>query len=47
MSINDEETQKISKEINSLIQNVSSIIFIDRFKLEFLTAAKIAGGHVI
>ena len=47
MSINNEETQKISREINILIQNVSSMIFIDRFKLEFLIAAKIAGGHVI
>ncbi len=35
------------EEINSLISNIESVIYIDRRKLEYIVASKIAGGHVI
>lgn len=31
----------------SLIDNIQSVIYVDRFKLEYLLAANIAGGHVM
>ena len=37
----------IPEEIEPLFANINSVIFMDRIKLEYLLAAKIAGGHVI
>ena len=37
----------VPEEINSLVDNIRSVIFMDRIKLEYLLAAKVAGGHVI
>ena len=41
------EAQAVSAEIQRLIDNVRSLIYIDPRTLEYLIAAKIAGGHVI
>ena len=41
------EAQAVSAEIQRLIDNVRSLIYIAPRTLEFLIAAKIAGGHVI
>ncbi len=41
------ELEKIKNGIDSLIDNIQSIIYIDQRKLEYLIASKIAGGHVI
>jgi MoxR-like ATPase len=37
----------VSSEMRSLVDNVKRIIYIDNVKLEYLVAAKVAGGHVI
>ena len=37
----------VSAEISRLLDNVRSLIYIDPRTLEYLIAAKIAGGHVI
>jgi len=34
-------------KIDKLIENIQSVIYIDRIKLEYLTAALLAGGHVM
>ncbi len=39
--------QAVPEEIEALFENIRSVIFMDRIKLEYLLAAKIAGGHVI
>ncbi len=39
--------QAVSAEIQRLLDNVRSLIYIDPRTLEYLIAAKIAGGHVI
>ncbi len=41
------DAQGVSAEIQRLLDNVRSLIYIDPRTLEFLIAAKIAGGHVI
>ena len=41
------EAQGVSAEISRLLDNVRSLIYIDPRTLEYLIAAKIAGGHVI
>ncbi len=41
------EAQTVSAEIRRLLDNVRSLIYIDPRTLEYLIAAKIAGGHVI
>ena len=41
------DTRGVSTEIQRLLDNVRSLIYIDPRTLEFLIAAKIAGGHVI
>ena len=41
------DAQGVSAEIQRLLNNVRSLIYIDPRTLEFLIAAKIAGGHVI
>ncbi len=40
-------TQAVRTGVASLINNIKSVIFIDTRKLEYIVAAKIAGGHVI
>ena len=37
----------VAKGVTNLINNIQSVIYIDRVKLEYLLAAKIAGGHVM
>lgn len=41
------EAQTVSAEIQGLLNNVRSLIYIEPRTLEYLIAAKIAGGHVI
>ena len=41
------EAQAVSAEIQGLLNNVRSLIYIEPRTLEYLIAAKIAGGHVI
>ena len=41
------DARGVSAEIQRLLDNVRSLIYIDPRTLEFLIAAKIAGGHVI
>jgi len=41
------EIASVSAEMRALVDNVKRIIYIDTVKLEYLAAAKIAGGHVI
>ena len=41
------EAQTVSAEIRRLLDNVRSLIYIDPRTLEYLIAAKIAGGHAI
>ncbi len=38
---------QVSTKANSLIDNIKKVIFVDRKKLEYIIAAKVAGGHVI
>lgn len=37
----------VKSGVNRLISNIKSVIYIDTTKLEYLVAAKIAGGHVM
>ncbi|MDA3852527.1 MAG: MoxR family ATPase [Spirochaetaceae bacterium] len=37
----------MKEQIDKLIENVQSLIYIDRVKLEYLIAALLAGGHVM
>jgi MoxR-like ATPase len=37
----------VKERVDDLINNIRSVIYIDRKKLEYIIAAKIAGGHVI
>jgi MoxR-like ATPase len=37
----------VSSGVERLIENIQSVIYVDRIKLEYLIAAKIAGGHVM
>ncbi len=37
----------VAEGVRTLIDNIRSVIYIDRIKLEYLIAAKIAGGHVM
>jgi len=39
--------KNVRQEIEKLINNITSIVYIDRRKLEYIIAAKIAGGHVM
>ena len=41
------EAQAVSAEIQGLLNNVRSLIYLEPRTLEYLIAAKIAGGHVI
>ena len=44
----DPEYFKVAKQgIGRVIENIKSVITIDKVKLEFLIASKLAGGHVI
>ena len=45
--ISGSETLRISEQINHLINNIKKVIYIDRVRLEYILASKIAGGHVI
>jgi len=38
---------QVKTKISQLINNIKSVIYIDTVKLEYLLAAKIAGGHVL
>ncbi|AHC15990.1 AAA family ATPase [Salinispira pacifica] len=37
----------MKQEIDRLIDNIQSVIYVDRTKLEYIVAAMIAGGHVM
>ncbi len=39
--------KQVHKDVSRLINNIKSVIFMDAKKLEYLIAAKIAGGHVM
>jgi hypothetical protein len=39
--------EQVREGANKLIDNIRSVIYIDRVKLEYIIAAKIAGGHVM
>jgi MoxR-like ATPase len=41
------DAEVVSEKVNSLIDNIKKVIFVDRKKLEYILASKIAGGHVI
>jgi len=40
-------TKKVKIAVDKLIKNIKSTIYIDTVKLEYITAANIAGGHVM
>lgn len=42
-----EAIEAVPAGINALFNNIQSVIYMDRLKLEYLLASKIAGGHVI
>lgn len=37
----------VSSKINLLLENIRKVIYVDKLKLEYIIASKIAGGHVI
>ncbi|RKX76798.1 MAG: hypothetical protein DRP87_10890 [Spirochaetes bacterium] len=41
------DLEKIAEEIKTLRDNISSVVYIDPTKLEYIVASKIAGGHVM
>ncbi len=41
------DAEAVSSKVSTLIDNIRKVIFVDRKKLEYILAAKIAGGHVI
>jgi len=43
----EQTAQQVRDGVASFINNIKSVIFIDTKKLEYILAAKIAGGHVI
>ncbi|MEW5814843.1 MAG: MoxR family ATPase [Spirochaetota bacterium] len=45
--IRHEDLNNVHKGIQRLINNIKSIVYIDSKKLEYIIAAKIAGGHVM
>lgn len=50
VTMNTPKSQKhasVKAGISRLIENIKSVIYIDTVKLEYLLAAKIAGGHVL
>ncbi|MCB1174008.1 MAG: MoxR family ATPase [Leptospiraceae bacterium] len=47
MSNISEYIETASQGIQRVIENIQTVITIDRFKLEYILAAKIAGGHVM
>jgi MoxR-like ATPase len=47
MAVQEQSVQSIQTEVNKLIDNIKTVIYIERVKLEYIIAAKIAGGHVI
>jgi MoxR-like ATPase len=42
-----EKIKAVETSIQSLKQNIKSVIYVDERKLEYLLASKLAGGHVI
>ena len=45
--LSSKKALQVKTEISQLINNIKSVIYIDTVKLEYLLAAKIAGGHVL
>jgi MoxR-like ATPase len=45
--LTSEVCTRVKKEAQKLIANIKSVIYVETQKLEYLVAAKIAGGHVI
>ncbi len=45
--LTDTAVRAVIQGISKLIANINSVIYIDTKKLEYITAAKIAGGHVM
>ena len=41
------DLESVQKGANKLIDNIRSVIYIDRIKLEYMIAAQIAAGHVM
>lgn len=46
-NLQEKTAEEAKKRINILIDNIRKVIHVDRLKLEYIIASKIAGGHVI
>ncbi len=46
-TLQEESAAETSRKIAHLIDNIRKVIYVDRVKLEYIIASKIAGGHVI
>jgi len=45
--IQEETSAEAGRNISVLIDNITKVIYIERIRLEYIIASKIAGGHVI
>ncbi|MBN2534976.1 MAG: MoxR family ATPase [Spirochaetales bacterium] len=45
--IDKDFTAQVKEQTTKLIDNIRSVIFVDRKKLEYIIASRIAGGHVM
>ena len=45
--LQEKTAEETKKRINTLIENIRKVIHVDKLKLEYIIASKIAGGHVI
>jgi MoxR-like ATPase len=46
-SVAPDWVSEVHRGVKKLIDNIQSVIYIDTYKLEYIIAAKIAGGHVM
>ena len=46
-NLQEETAEETKKRIDALIDNIRKVIHVDKLKLEYIIASKIAGGHVI
>jgi MoxR-like ATPase len=46
-TLSSKKADGVKAKVSQLINNIKSVIYIDTIKLEYLLAAKIAGGHVL
>ncbi|MDX9801193.1 MAG: MoxR family ATPase [Spirochaetia bacterium] len=45
--LQEKQAVEISGKIEALINNIKSVIYVEKLRLEYIIASKIAGGHVI